>query len=189
MKLNTPKDEWVIGSIKFDRKSQLALYNYCYPTLRKAAGKFFSADEDLMHVINGSFIKIIDNLHKYEPVHFQAWIKRICTNESIDYLRKHKRYKETFLISSFGNMYELSDPPSIEKELEKEQLESLLLHLSTPCRIVFNLFAIEGFSHKEISQSLGITVETSKWHTKMARKKLRDILTTPQPHKENHGKS
>ena len=101
-----------------------------------------------MHVINGSFIKIIQNLHRYEQINFDAWIKRICTNESIDYLRKHKRYKQTFLVSP-----------------------------------------AEGFSHKEISQSLGITVETSKWHTKMARKKLKDILANPLLQKDPHGNS
>jgi RNA polymerase sigma-70 factor (ECF subfamily) len=90
-------------------------------------------------------------------------------------------------VSPAEGFFETSDAPSIETEIEKEYLETLLLHLSAPCRIVFNLFAIEGFSHKEISQSLGITVETSKWHTKMARKKLKDILANPQLQKDHHG--
>jgi RNA polymerase sigma-70 factor (ECF subfamily) len=187
--LETPSEAWIIGSKQFDRKSQLALYNYCFPILQRSARKFFSADEDLMPVINGAFIKIIENLHRYEHVNFNAWIKRICTNESIDYLRKHKRYKQTFLVVPAEGFFETSVAPSIETEIEKEYLETLLLQLSAPCRIVFNLFAIEGFSHKEISQSLGITVETSKWHTKMARKKLKDILANPQPQKDHHGNS
>ncbi|NBV09746.1 MAG: sigma-70 family RNA polymerase sigma factor [Flavobacteriia bacterium] len=185
--MNIPKEEWIVGSMKLDRKSQLALYNYCFPELNKAARKFFSTDEERMHVINGSFIKIIENLHKYEPINFNAWIKRICTNESIDYLRKNKKYKETFLIKTSEGKNEPCEAPSIETSIENEHLESLLLQLNTPCRIVFNLFAIEGFSHKEISQSLGITVETSKWHTKMARKKLKDILVNPQKKTIHHG--
>ncbi len=181
------KEEWIAGSMKLDRKSQLALYNYCFPELKKAARKFFSTDVELMHVINGSFIKIIENLHKYEPINFNAWIKRICTNESIDYLRKNKKYKETFLIKASEGINEPFEAPSIETSIENEHLESLLLQLNTPCRIVFNLFALEGFSHKEISQSLGITVETSKWHTKMARKKLKDLLANTKKKIINHG--
>jgi RNA polymerase sigma-70 factor (ECF subfamily) len=181
------KEEWIAGSMKLDRKSQLALYNYCFPELKKAARKFFSTDVELMHVINGSFIKIIENLHKYEPINFNAWIKRICTNESIDYLRKNKKYKETFLIKASEGINEPFEAPSIETSIENVHLESLLLQLNTPSRIVFNLFALEGFSHKEISQSLGITVETSKWHTKMARKKLKDLLANTQKKIINHG--
>jgi RNA polymerase sigma-70 factor (ECF subfamily) len=52
----------------------------------------------------------------------------------------------------------------------------MLLCLSEPARLVFNLFAIEGYSHKEIASMLGVTEETSKWHTKMARKKLRELI-------------
>ncbi len=187
--MNTPKEEWITGSMKLDRKSQLALYNYCFPELKKAARKFFSTEEELMHVINGSFIKIIENLHKYESLNFNAWIKRICTNESIDYLRKNKKYKEIFLIKASEGANEPFEAPSIEINIEKEYLEHLLLQLNAPSRIVFNLFAIEGFSHKEISQSLGITVETSKWHTKMARKKLKAILANPQKRTVYYGKA
>jgi RNA polymerase sigma-70 factor (ECF subfamily) len=185
--MDIPKEDWIAGSIKLDRKSQLALYNYCFPELKKAARKFFSTDYELMHVINGSFIKIIENLHKYENINFNAWIKRICTNESIDYLRKNKKYKETFLIKASEGIHEPFEAPSIETNIENEHLESLLLQLNTPCRIVFNLYALEGFSHKEIGQSLGISVETSKWHTKMARKKLKDILANPNIKPINHG--
>jgi len=185
--MNIPKEDWIAGSIKLDRKSQLALYNYCFPELKKAARKFFSTDYELMHVINGSFIKIVENLHKYENINFNAWIKRICTNESIDYLRKNKKYKETFLIKASEGIHEPFEAPSIETNIENEHLGSLLLQLNTPCRIVFNLYALEGFSHKEIGQSLGISVETSKWHTKMARKKLKDILANPNIKPINHG--
>jgi hypothetical protein len=47
--MNIPKEDWIAGSIKLDRKSQLALYNYCFPELKKAARKFFSTEYELMH--------------------------------------------------------------------------------------------------------------------------------------------
>jgi RNA polymerase sigma factor (sigma-70 family) len=55
-------------------------------------------------------------------------------------------------------------------------LNMMLLQLSEPTRVVFNLFVVDGYSHREIGELLGISEQTSKWHTKVARKKLKELL-------------
>lgn len=175
--MKEPSETCIQGVIRFDRKSQLELYKICFPSLQLVANKYFIDDEEKMNVINGSFIKIVDNIHKYENINFFGWIKRICTNESIDFLRQNKKYKNSFQIGIPEYNKSLSENSEIEKEIESEYLQSLLNKINVPSRVVFNLFAIDGYSHKEISQKLGISVETSKWHTKMARIRLREMVS------------
>ena len=64
----------------------------------------------------------------------------------------------------------------IDSQIEAEELNDMLLSLPKATRVVFNLFAIDGFSHKEITEKLNIKLETSKWHMKEARKRLKALL-------------
>ena len=167
------------ASVSEKSGSQLALYNYCFPELKKAARKFFSTDVELMHVINGSFIKIIENLHKYEPINFNAWIKRICTNESIDYLRKNKKYNTQITKSdseSELDFYSTGSSNDAVSNLGVENITALIGELPAVTGKVFNLYVIDGYAHKEIAEMLEMSEGTSKWHLSTARKMLRDKL-------------
>ena len=69
-----------------------------------------------------------------------------------------------------------------EYEINDAYLQKIMLELPESTRVVFNLFAIDGYSHKEIGEQLGISEQTSKWHTKMARKKLKELLKLELEH-------
>jgi RNA polymerase sigma factor (sigma-70 family) len=158
-----------------DRRAQMALYELCYPVLINVARRYYQNQEDQMTIVNNAFVKVIQFLDTYKKGRFLSWVKQIIANEIIDEYRRNKRYHELYRFDA-----QVEDRGTFDFQTDaiftQEQLQQMLLCLSEPARLVFNLFAIEGYSHKEIAKMLGVTEETSKWHTKMARKKLRELI-------------
>ncbi|MEY3968564.1 MAG: hypothetical protein RL137_1469, partial [Bacteroidota bacterium] len=183
-----PPTELLRAAASGERRAQLALYELCYPVLISAARRYYHNTDEQMTVVNNSFVKVIQYLNNYETGRFLSWVKRIISNEIIDEYRRNKRYNELYRFDA--PVVERGAPDfQTDQIFSQEQLQMMLLSLSEPARLVFNLFAIEGYSHKEIAQMLGVTEETSKWHTKMARKKLRELidLTHEKPSQRSVG--
>lgn len=149
------------------------------------AVRYYSNEEDQMNMVNTSFMKIIKNIDKYKVgTNYFAWIKQIGKNVVIDEFRKNKNYKSLFRMDESLHHFETMDHIYSPKELEDsiasfqtEEVERILNHLSPAAKITFNLFAIEGYSYKEIADELDVSYETIKWHIKESRKKLKAILT------------
>jgi RNA polymerase sigma-70 factor (ECF subfamily) len=149
------------------------------------AVRYHQNKEDQMEIVNSSFMKIVVNIDQFKiGSSYFSWAKRITQNVVIDQFRKTKNYKtlfqhtenEHYLDSeaSLGN-----HDSSIEASLEAfaaEEIEQILNQLTPASKITFNLFAIEGYSYKEIAEELDIGYETVKWHIKESRKKLKSIL-------------
>lgn len=160
-----------------DRKSQIELYRRCFSVLMSSAYRYHNNEDDAAAVVNAAFLKIITKLDKYDDkAPFKAWIKRIITNEIIDEFRKNKRRKD-LIVSARDDQPEETSYAEIDYNIEAEYLNDMLNELPKGTRVVFNLFAIDGYSHKEIAEVLGIKAETSKWHVKEARKKLKLLLS------------
>ena len=123
---------------------------------------------------------MLTNIESYNPsVPFTAWIRRIAINTAIDDFRKNSKH----------NLIEYSDEISTNKnytindydlEIRAEELNNMILKLPKATKLVFNLFAIDGYSHKEIAEQLEISTNTSKWHVKEARKKLKEQILKKQ---------
>jgi len=129
--------------------------------------------------VNAGFLKILNNLDRYDPkVPFEAWIKRIMINHVIDEFRKNRKVKELIEYTDFNEKYVLDmvDYNAADKEFDAADLEAMIRTLPPVTKKVFNLFAIDGYSHKEICKMLGIHDGTSKWHVSSARKKLQDMI-------------
>ena len=142
--------------------------------------RYKNNEEDAKALVNAGFLKIVTNLHKYrEEVPFEAWVRRIMLNTVFDDFRKWKKEDEHMRYTDFEeNNYEALYSEN-NKALEQMDLDSLnrLLHKLPPVsREVFNLYAIDGYSHKEIGEMLGISEGTSKWHVSTARKALKKML-------------
>lgn len=162
--------------INGDRKSQLALYRHYFSLMMSAAYRYHKNEDDAAAVVNEAFLKVLTNIEKYRPeVPFKAWMKRIVLNVIIDEYRKNKRRKDMF-VPSEDHHPEANIHSETDKMMEDEYLDHLLKQLPNGTRVVFNMFAIDGYSHKEIAEELTISVETSKWHVKEARKRLKGML-------------
>jgi RNA polymerase sigma-70 factor (ECF subfamily) len=140
--------------------------------------RYANDDLDARGLLNQSFLKILMNLAKRkENVPFIAWAKRITINTIISEFRKEKSRMER---EERMEQHHLENHSvswnSIAETIEAEVLQLMLDRLPEASRKVFNLFAIDGYSHQEIAEMLGISEGTSKWHVSAARKDLRAQL-------------
>lgn len=157
-------------SKKNNRIAQRELYDALFPKLYFVAKRYLHNTEILEEVISDAFINIFKNLGQLKaPEALEAWARRIVVNQCLSYLRQNKE-----LSVSFEETKEAADLSINEDFLHEEDLLKLLQKLPKGSRTVFNLYAIEGFSHKEIAENLGITEGTSKSQLNFARKKLQE---------------
>lgn len=166
-----------------DRKAQYALYRVCFPILMAVCRRYRKDEQEAVAMLNIGYLKIIQNMDRYrvDEVPFDAWIRRIMINTAIDEFRRDKKYRE---LTAFTDTIERSFPGEpidwneADQRLNMAHLEALIHRLSPVTKQVFNLFAIDGFSHKEISVMLTISEGTSKWHVNHARTQLQGWIKT-----------
>ncbi len=170
--------EIIAACIRGERKAQTEMYTMVFPVLMSMSRRYFRNYEDCVMAVNNGYMKILDSLHHYEKNGvFEAWCRRLMTNTIIDEIRKNKRWNAN--MTPLESTHENTSPQelsSTEAKYTTEQLESMLMQLPEATRCVFNLFAIEGYKHQEISSMLKITEGTSKWHVSKAREELKKML-------------
>jgi RNA polymerase sigma-70 factor (ECF subfamily) len=171
------------------RKAQYELYQQCYPVLMATCLRYRRDESEAAAALNDGFLKILQNLHRYSPeVPFIAWIRRIQINTLIDMFRREAKWRDQVLLSE--KIEQQSDAAAVDwneadRKFDAEQLEVLLQRLPPVSRQVFNLFALDGYSHAEISTMLEMSEGTSKWHVSFARSQLRSWIKAGLEHTEN----
>lgn len=165
---------------KGDRKAQFQLYRSCFGLLMSVCLRYRKNQEDATEILNVGFMKILTNLDKYKDhIPFEAWSRRIMINTLIDDFRKNRKVKELIESTDFEHekIYNDSvDYNEADLQFDAEDLQAIINQLPPMSGKVFNLFAIDGYSHKEIGSMLGISDGTSKWHLSFARKKLQGMV-------------
>ncbi|GLU54381.1 DNA-directed RNA polymerase sigma-70 factor [Dyadobacter frigoris] len=136
--------------------------------------------QEAEELINDGFLKVFVNLEKYDHSQpFKAWLRKIMINTAIDYYRKNQKWHEQ--VSMEG--VEISDCSSdILSEISAQEILTLVQRLPPAYRMAFTLFVIDGFSHKEIADMLGIQEGTSKSNLRDARRKLQAMIKIYYPH-------
>ncbi len=172
-----------------DKKAYYDLYKSCYNYMMSIIVRYSNGREDCNSLLNQCFTKVVLNLHKYDLNQpFKAWMSRVTVNELLDQIRKDKRRDHA------ENGFRASDRSFTtynrgEQDLQLGDLLTLLDCLPDKTKTVFNLYAIDGFKHREIGEKLKISTETSKWHLSNARKilkqKLQELDKTPIKHKRS----
>ena len=146
---------------------------YVYP-------RYNNNEEDARAAFNSGFIKILSGLEKVDKdLNFDAWAKRVMVNNLIDEYRKNKRYTSHITKSDSEralDFYSEGHTNNAESNLGYENIMMLVQELPAVSARVFNLYVIEGYSHKEIGELLEMSEGTSKWHLSTARKMLREKL-------------
>ncbi|MBN4077687.1 RNA polymerase sigma factor, partial [bacterium AH-315-C20] len=173
-------DQLIDACKKNDRRAQEKLYEWVYVKLMPTCMRYHRNQEDARAILNLGFVKICKNLDKLkENTPFEAWVRRIVMNTIIDEFRKNKNYLQ--LVDSKETdreleIHGLSVENSVWSKLEMDVLMGLLKRLPEVSRKVFNLYVIDGYTHKEIGELLDISDGTSKWHLSNARKLLREMV-------------
>lgn len=171
--------EIIKGCLENDRRSQFMLYDYCFDSMMGICMRYEKDETRALEVVNSAFIKVLKNLDSYDmDLAFKPWYNRLTINEAIDRYREKVRRRELFdqdsdELEKHSKTAEISQGDDWE---QAEYLTELLSHLKEPERNVFNLFAIDGYSHKEIGAMLGITERSSIRHLTNARRKLQELL-------------
>lgn len=165
---------------KNDRKSQFLLYKECYRLLMSVCYRYKKDKSEAEALMNMGFMKILTKLDKYnEEGPFDAWSRKIMINTIIDEYRKNKKGKEKIEYTDFQESTHDQhnvDYNEADKQFNAEELNLMLLKLPDMSRKVFNLYAVDGYSHKEIAELFNISVGTSKWHVSTARSELKKLI-------------
>jgi len=134
---------------------------------------------DAMEALNTAFYKVFKNIQRYDPAQasLYTWIRTIVINSCLDLAgTRHKNIRPLELTEAIDAAIE----PEIISKLSSVQLLEIVRQLPDATQTVFNLFIMEGYSHKEIAGLLKISEGTSKWHVSDARKKLQTIINEEQ---------
>ena len=132
--------------------------------------------EEAKSLVNEGMLKVFQYLHTYNPdLCFGGWVRRIMVNTAIDHFRKVKAYEQRFQDLE-GVDYSQDYLPTVIDDISAEELLILVQQLPPAYRIVFSLFAVEEYTHKEIAEKLGISEGTSKSNYAKARAKLQKAL-------------
>lgn len=162
------------------REAQSRLYRDCFPLLMGVCLRYVSNRDDAAAALNLGFYKILENLHRYsERIPFEAWARRIMINTLIDEYRRQRKYKETIIPTDWEESAwegEQVDYNLAEQQLEVEEIEALIRKLPDMTRQVFNLYVLDGYTHKEIAEQARISIGTSKWHLSHARSRMKEML-------------
>ena len=157
-----------------DSKGEYELYEYCFPIFFIVCRRYTDCDEHAREALNLAFHKVLINLEKFDKSKsFNAWVSRIMVTTSIDEYRK-KRRRAYIPLSEVVN-FQLHKN-EIEDSINEQNILNYLDYLPPMGKKVFNLFAIDGYKHKEIAEMLSISENTSKWHVSESRKKLQKML-------------
>lgn len=162
------------GCIKEDRNSQKELYRHYYAYSMGICQRYANNKIDASSIINEGFFKVFKHIKKYDHTKsFTAWIGRIMTNAAIDYYRANLKFANSEHIAEYD---QAGSDEIIYEKLNYQDLLFMVQSLSPAYRTVFNLYAIEGYSHEEIAGMLNISIGTSKSNLFKARAKLMEML-------------
>ncbi len=171
------KNQLVTNLINEDAATQKAFYKKYFGYVMSICLRYLNDREDALEICQDIFLKVFQNISKYDVARdFKKWIASIAINACIDKLRKDKNKLKINDIDgdevsniSFIN-FDVSD------RMDAEYILKLIDRIKPQHKTIFLLYAVDGYSHKEISEMLEINVNTSRWHLAQARKELQPLI-------------
>ena len=168
---NSTDSELVAGCRQQHRLAQRYLYQRYYGKMLGICMRYTSAREEAEDVLNRAFLKIFQNIGEYEEQgSLSGWMATVTLRTAIDYVRSTVKYRQ---VMGFDSDRDLPLDADALDNLYAEDLFRLIQKLPQASRAVFSLNVVEGYTHREIAEMLGINVNTSKWHLAEAKKQLR----------------
>jgi RNA polymerase sigma-70 factor (ECF subfamily) len=176
IKLNND-NQLIKQSLKNSRKAQKLLYNKYAPKMLRLCTYYIKDLQQSEEVMLNGFFKVFTKLSTYSHNgSFEGWIRKIMIWESISYLRKRKQLIFTNEIEIYGTFIE----NEVELNIAVEDLHQYVNQLPNGCKVVFNLYVIDGYKHVEIAEILKISEGTSKTQLFRARKTLQKMISQNQ---------
>lgn len=159
-----------------DRKAQKLLYDTYAGKMMGVCLRYCKDRETAKDLLHDGFLKVFMHIDDFENKgSFEGWVRRIMVNTALEHLRKHaddgynQQIEEAYSLSS-------DDLGALER-MQAEELVAIIQRLPDTYRSVFNLFVVEGFSHKEIAEAMNITESSSRVYLTRAKQLLQEMLT------------
>jgi RNA polymerase sigma-70 factor (ECF subfamily) len=170
--LHAEEKDLIEQAVENNRHAQHQIYSKFSPKMLSVCRQYIKDLHQAEDVMITAFMKVFTNLYKFKHEgSFEGWIRRIMINECISYIRVDRKVKfiadENYLEESFNN---------IESQFSVDDIQFLIDNLPDGYKMVFNLYAIEGYKHQEIATMLDISEGTSKSQLSHARKVLKDNI-------------
>ena len=171
---STLETELIIACKKQNAKAQRALYDKHASHMLGLCKRYIKGEMEAEDVMIKGFMKVFTKIDLFEGKgSFEGWMKRIMINEALGYIRKNK---SMYLEMEIEAADKEPDFDTLSTELEAMDILKMVNGLPSGYRTIFNLYAIEGYSHKEIAELLGISENTSKSQLSRARMHLQKKL-------------
>jgi RNA polymerase sigma-70 factor (ECF subfamily) len=157
-----------------DIRAQEILYRRYFSYAMSVCIRYTRDENEAMGLVNDSYMKVLGSLSEYDTSRpFKSWYGRILVNTAIDSYRKNLKHSDYLSIDGLTEAGE--QEPDVETELTANDILMLYSQLPAQYRLTFNLFEIEGYSHEEIGQMMGITASSSRSNLTRAKKLLREL--------------
>jgi RNA polymerase sigma factor (sigma-70 family) len=165
----------VIECVKGNSRAQRMLFERFSQKMLGVCMRYAKSTEQAEDVLQDGFVKVFSKLNDFKhDGSLEGWIRRIMVNTSLDQIRKENKFLGN---TSLDNVdYKLQNNAFVLENLAAKDLMKMVQSMPVGYKVVFNMFAIEGYSHKEISEHLGISENTSKSQYSRARAYLRERL-------------
>lgn len=162
--------------IQGNTKAQKELYDTFATKMLSICFRYASNKDNAEDIFQEGFFRVFTNLSKLRnPSSIEAWMKKIFINEALQLYKRESKSIQYDILNGYENNAQLQEP-SIIDEMQTSELTKVIQQLPDQMRLVFNLYIMEGYSHKEIAEKLGISVGTSKSNLHDARIKLQTLL-------------
>lgn len=172
---NSTDDALREGCLAGNRSAQEHLYRRFFGRLMPIPLRYLGDRAEAADVLNQAFLKIFNALGQYQQIgSFSGWMASIVLHTTIDFVRRRNAYRKNLVFET------ANDVPIQNTALDQmatEELMRLIQQLPENQRIVFNMYVIDGYKHREIAEILGVEEGTSKWYLAQARNELQKKLT------------
>ena len=164
----------ILDCLNGNRKAQEQLYRQLYAFAMAIAMRYATDEHESADILGHAFVKMFRSINSFDPTkgNFHGWFKKIVINEALDHIKQRSRFSHLELDTAeepFVNN-------SIIEKIDAAGILQLVRQLPPATHAVFVLYAIDGYTHKEIAAQLNISEGTSKWHLSEARKNLQQKI-------------
>ena len=172
--------ELIAGCLRNDRQFQELLYRKYFAAMWRMVSRYTQDRQAAQEIINNGFLRAFKKLHSFSHKgSLEGWLRKLVFHSLSEYFKQHNKYLQLLVFdeTSVANSHSTKTESALH-HLYFEDLMKLIQTLPPATRQVFELYAIQGFSHMEIANQVNISIGTSKWHLSTARKQLQQLLIT-----------
>jgi len=171
--------EIISGCVKGDKKAQKALYDKYSAKMLGVCMRYFRNVDEAEDALQEGFIRVFNSIGKFRNEgSFDGWIRRIIVNTALNYYKSNLKH---YYAVDYDEIEEvIEDTKMVFDSFSVEVLLKVIQSLPEGYRLIFNMYEIEGYSHKEIGELLGISINTSKSQLMKSKKYLQNKLITKE---------